>query len=132
MKKILIITAVAVGFFAVSCKNKSAAKTLEGTWYETKIDGTDVPSGSQDMITFGKCAGGKNKECDLTLTDCCGGGSTNYKYTVSEKGETLVLKVSYGLGTISTNHHIQSLTDNQLVVEWNGVNGDYVGTYTKQ
>lgn len=130
MRKLLFFS-IAIGLLAVSCKNKKAAKTLEGTWFETKIDGFDVPPGNQDQLTFGKCNGGQNKECDLTITDCCGGGSFNYKYTVIDGGETLVLKIGAGFATVSTNHKIQSLTDNELVIEWDGTNGDYVGTYSK-
>lgn len=130
MKKLLFIT-VAVGLLAVSCKNRNAARTLEGTWYETKINGVDVPSGSQDQIIFGKCNGGENKECDLTLKDCCSGDSFNYNYTVIDGGETLVLKISAGIAAVATNHKIQSLTENELVVEWNFSNGDYIGTYSK-
>lgn len=132
MKRMLFMM-VAVALVSVSCKNKNAASMLEGTWYETKINGQDNPPSNQDQITFGKCKGGDNASCDLTVTDCCGGGSFNYDYTVTDKGETLVLKQCQGIVCASTYHTIKNLTENSMEIDWDfGSNSQYSGTYEKQ
>lgn len=123
---------VAVAFLAVGCKNKKAAKTLEGTWNEVNIDGTDIPPSSQDQITFGKCSGGSKADCDLTVTDCCGGGSYNYNYSVDEGGTNLIIRQYAGLGYVDSNHEIAELTDNSLTIKWKwGSGSSYTGKYTK-
>lgn len=128
MKKIIFFS-LCLAFIAMSCKNKNTAKTIEGTWAEVKVDGVDVPVGSQDKIVFGSCKGGKNAECDLTLIDAGGTIFDSYSYTIEDKGETLVLILGSGLVTIKSNNTITSLTDNSMTIDWNGT---YIGVYSKQ
>lgn len=130
MKKILFLTLV-IALFAVSCKNKKTAKTLEGTWNEVSVNGTAIPVLAQDQIVFGACKGGKKKKCDLTIIDD-GGTTFNYDYTIVDAGETLVIKTSVGIFSANTNNTISSLTDNSMTIEWSDLGGGYTGTYEKQ
>lgn len=129
MKKILFLI-LATAFLAVGCKNKKTAKTLEGTWNEVTINSVAIPAIAQDQIVFGSCKGGSKAECDLTLIDA-GGTSFNYDYTVDDGGETLVLKLSTGIFTVSSNNTISNLTDNSMTINWSGT-AAYEGTYEKQ
>lgn len=126
----IIVALIIVGSYG--CKNRSAARSLEGTWNEVQINGVAVPEASQDKIVFGKCNGGSGKECDLTIIDA-GGSTFNYEYTVIEKGETLRLKQSQGAISATSDHDIVELTDNSLTIYWKlGQGSNYTGVYQKQ
>lgn len=127
MKKILFLI-LATAFIAVSCKDKKTAQTLEGTWNEVMIDGIEIPLLAQDQIVFGACKGGKKASCDLTIIDAGGLTSTIFDYTVQNKGQSLVLKQSAGILTLSTTHSIENLTDNSMTIVWD----TYIGKYEKQ
>jgi hypothetical protein len=126
MKKTIFFL-LAIAFIATSCKNKNAAKTLEGTWNEVKINGVDVPTAVQDQIIFGKCKGGKKADCTLTIKDASG-ISTNFDYTINDKGTTLTIKECAGIVCLEVNYALSNLTDNSVTINWNS----YVGDYTKQ
>ena len=113
----------------VSCKNKQAAKTIEGTWAEVKIDGQEVPAGSQDLITFDQCKAKKDDFCDLAIYDAGSDSTYTLFYNIQDKGKTLVLRQGGGWLTINSYNDIVELTDNSMTIEWDD---SYTGEYVKQ
>ena len=124
MKKALLLLFIAVAL--ISCKNSKTKKDIVGTWFETKIDGVDVPAGAQDQLIFTKVKGG---EGDLTIVD---GGSTvtqDFKYNIVDGGATLEIINSAGPLSLTTKVEIVTFSENEMTINWGA--SSYLGTYTK-
>ena len=124
MKKILLLLFVATAVLA--CNKSKTKKGIVGTWYESKIDGVDVPVGAQDQLIFTKIKGG---EGDLTIADAASSLTETFTYNITDGGETLEIINTAGAFSLTTKVKIVSFSENEMQLNWG--TSLYIGTYTK-
>lgn len=119
MKRLVLISMVALTLVAVSCnKNKRAVKLLEGNWEEVSIDGVPVAEGEKGVVHFESCKLKKDEWCTMSYTDSDGNNSGNYEYVVKEKGEVMVQRYQDSTkGTVELTGKIKELDDSKLILE---------------
>ncbi|MEX2597063.1 MAG: lipocalin family protein [Salibacteraceae bacterium] len=140
MKKILFSTfALFLGLLVMtSCnKNQRAVKDLAGTWTVTDqtYDGVSVPKEEFEgtTYTFNECKV-KKEDCtgSLTYNDPLKGSQTTaFTYSVSDKGETITMNMSFMGETETTVGDIEELTDSKFVFSSNEDGTEIVTTMTK-
>lgn len=109
-----------------SCsKDKKRAMELEGTWLEVKVDQTVIPDAYADKIIFGPCKNKENKDCDCTIQDGGSTYSTDFRYEIDGKGETLILKYSVGFLTSNSSSTITAYSGDAMTIQWSNYTGEY-------